>query len=971
MAGKNVTINFKGNSKSAESAIDKVSKSLKNMSSSGGKGAGSLAGLASSAVPMVAAAGAAVAAVKKVGQAINEMTEAYEKQRKSEIQLEVAARNNPYLNSSSVMELKDYASQLQSIGTIGDEELLPMMAKLAAAGRTQEEIQSIMSASLDISAGGMVSMETAVDALSKTLDGQSTALGKIVPQVKSLTTEQLKNGDAIRQAADAYAGMSEEVTKATGSTQQLKNAWGDFKENLGEGFSKIISPIKNMFTGLLTGINTAVSGAKSAFNQIKTINDYRSGKLDPNSLDSGSMGKIYEQAKYDYSSSYQRAKGLKETFAQQIQDWGVEAMQDIVGLTDSDGNTGLAAVQALINKAAAGNKSPILLKNLDDFIKTGNASNNQIQLSEAIHDMIASLAERDKTQREYKAALDKEAAAVKEAEDKAWEAEVTEAKRKADDAIAAAKTLNDLKKQNGLLTDAGYNDAMYNAVWSAYETMVTASTAPSKMESEFEAGQILQQLAAYSDRTEKEIKYTANKTSSTKDKAPKTMEDWIKTIIDAVSGARQTVDAKRSMGESVSENEEEDTLADAAYKAIVKVLSEPEFLESQGKDGSSRLLSDNTIKGYLKMIEDSAKRSGFEEKKGELSEAINGFWEETGERTSSEIKNAARTILDAHNEVEKYHELSLAEQQAYNEEMEKLEKELADTAYEGGDVQSVYDRMLECQARYHQLSVDDEALYNETMKQLAKELREAEQRELMESVQEKMSMADDLIQGLGDSALKAGDMVAEYLENTRTAEVAEARKQYEDGAMSYEEYCERVDRLDKDMAQEKYKVAMAMWAIQLAQATANIAQGVTKAIAEGGTMGIINGILVSSAGAVNIASIVASKPKPPSFSGGGIVPGTSYTGDRVQANVNSGEMVLNARQQKALWTAANGGGASGMQLKVVVNNSMADKAHVDAGLDNGQVRIMVNEIVSSEMARGTYTPSMQEAESRSKGVRYL
>lgn len=43
-----------------------------------------------------------------------------------------------------------------------------------------------------------------------------------------------------------------------------------------------------------------------------------------------------------------------------------------------------------------------------------------------------------------------------------------------------------------------------------------------------------------------------------------------------------------------------------------------------------------------------------------------------------------------------------------------------------------------------------------------------------------------------------------------------------------------------------------------------------------------------------------------SYATGGIVPGTSYTGDKVRANVNSGEMILNRQQQTRLFKIANG-----------------------------------------------------------------
>lgn len=54
-----------------------------------------------------------------------------------------------------------------------------------------------------------------------------------------------------------------------------------------------------------------------------------------------------------------------------------------------------------------------------------------------------------------------------------------------------------------------------------------------------------------------------------------------------------------------------------------------------------------------------------------------------------------------------------------------------------------------------------------------------------------------------------------------------------------------------------------------------------------------------------------------SFSGGGIVGGTSYTGDRLTARVNSGEMILNATQQRSLFQMLNGGGSTGGGSSIV------------------------------------------------------
>ena len=88
---------------------------------------------------------------------------------------------------------------------------------------------------------------------------------------------------------------------------------------------------------------------------------------------------------------------------------------------------------------------------------------------------------------------------------------------------------------------------------------------------------------------------------------------------------------------------------------------------------------------------------------------------------------------------------------------------------------------------------------------------------------------------------------------------------------------------------------------------------------------------VASLGAVVATAIsAASKPNLQRFAEGGIVGGSSFTGDRVPAMVNSGEMILNKTQQARLFKIANGGAPgdntvtfhiSGSDLVGVLNNN--------------------------------------------------
>lgn len=80
-------------------------------------------------------------------------------------------------------------------------------------------------------------------------------------------------------------------------------------------------------------------------------------------------------------------------------------------------------------------------------------------------------------------------------------------------------------------------------------------------------------------------------------------------------------------------------------------------------------------------------------------------------------------------------------------------------------------------------------------------------------------------------------------------------------------------------------------------------------------------IIAMGATAAALASTIAGLPK---FENGGIVPGTSFSGDKVLASVNSGEMILNKSQQSNLFGLLNSsrgvsstvGGAGEVQFKV-------------------------------------------------------
>ena len=231
---KNINENTKKSSK--------FTQSLKNISPAAVATAGAVAGVA--------------VAVKKTVDVLNDCEKAYEVQIKAEQSLAIAAKNNPYLNDENVYNLRNFASELQSVSEIGDEVSLKVMSQLAATGRTEEEIIQIMSAAADMAAVTGEDIASAATKLNATLQGNAGQLGRQITEINNLTKEELQNGKAIEIVAKQYKGAAQATADIN---VQLSNSWGDFKENIGRGWSNVTQPVKQFFLDVLNSINEATA----------------------------------------------------------------------------------------------------------------------------------------------------------------------------------------------------------------------------------------------------------------------------------------------------------------------------------------------------------------------------------------------------------------------------------------------------------------------------------------------------------------------------------------------------------------------------------------------------------------------------------------------------------------------------------------------------------------------------------------
>lgn len=172
--------------------------------------------------PLTAAAGVAVKAA--------------DVQLKNEQRLLTALRGREDIQQRLIRQ----AGELQSRSLFGDEEIIGQQAFLASLGLTEQQINDTIEAAAQLSSATGMTLDSAVKNLAKTYGGLSGELGESIPKLKELTTEQMKNGEAVKFILDNYRGFAESAAETgLGPLQQLKNSIGDVGEEVG----KVLMPM--------------------------------------------------------------------------------------------------------------------------------------------------------------------------------------------------------------------------------------------------------------------------------------------------------------------------------------------------------------------------------------------------------------------------------------------------------------------------------------------------------------------------------------------------------------------------------------------------------------------------------------------------------------------------------------------------------------------------------------------------------
>jgi hypothetical protein len=209
-------------------SMDKFNKEAAENNQSAKKTSDGIAKVGKAAFAAVGGIGLATAAVNKLVGISKESIELFKTQEKAE-------RLVAFAFGEGAGEIQRFASELQNASTVGDEATLQYAAFLKQMNLTNTQVKQVLQAAVDLSATGLVPMESAVKNLAKTYGGLSGELGESIPALKNLTKEQLVAGEGVKLISEQYAGLAAAVADTdAGRIEQLNNAIGDLQEEMGE-----------------------------------------------------------------------------------------------------------------------------------------------------------------------------------------------------------------------------------------------------------------------------------------------------------------------------------------------------------------------------------------------------------------------------------------------------------------------------------------------------------------------------------------------------------------------------------------------------------------------------------------------------------------------------------------------------------------------------------------------------------------
>lgn len=176
----------------------------------------------------------------KLPSAFTASIKAFGKQETAIQKLSAAIRSNGGNVSEFLPIMQRLASEIQSITTYGDEQVLAMQAMASSMGVNSSQMEGVIKNAIGLSTALNMDVMTAVKASSAAIQGKTTMLQEYIPSLSKCTSEEEKLAKVQALGRSGFNQAEEAANTLEGKLIQAANAWGDLQEVVGEAFAPTI-----------------------------------------------------------------------------------------------------------------------------------------------------------------------------------------------------------------------------------------------------------------------------------------------------------------------------------------------------------------------------------------------------------------------------------------------------------------------------------------------------------------------------------------------------------------------------------------------------------------------------------------------------------------------------------------------------------------------------------------------------------
>ena len=178
--------------------------------------------------------------LSKLPSAFTASIKAFGKQETAVQKLSAAIRSNGSNVSELLPIMQRLASEIQSITTYGDEQVLAMQAMASSMGVNSSQMEGVIKNAIGLSTALNMDVMTAVKASSAAIQGKTTMLQEYIPSLSKCTSEEEKLAKVQALGRSGFNQAEEAANTLEGKLIQAANAWGDLQEVVGEAFAPTI-----------------------------------------------------------------------------------------------------------------------------------------------------------------------------------------------------------------------------------------------------------------------------------------------------------------------------------------------------------------------------------------------------------------------------------------------------------------------------------------------------------------------------------------------------------------------------------------------------------------------------------------------------------------------------------------------------------------------------------------------------------